>query len=147
MAQLWLWETEFFAVSVMDGKIKSYRGIFIQADTLPNAVVAIRNMKLDYLQLTGEKYLNFEQVIMDDKFHDKLGNISELVKDMDFDEFSDWLELALTKEDLLKARRTLEKEVGLEKHIKIIDAYIKRYEEKGESDKEEDDEESKEEMG
>jgi hypothetical protein len=142
MGKILLWETEFFAVSTITGETNSYRGIFIQADTINNAIKHIRGMGMDYLQVTGTSFNSFEEILATDIFYNKLTNPKNIVKDMSYDEFMDWLELAVTKDDLLAAKRAFEKEGGLEDHIKIIDLHIKlKYGKDNEEDNEEDTEE------
>jgi hypothetical protein len=125
MGKLLLWETEFFAVSVLTGDIKSYRGIFIQSDSISNALKQIRGLGFDYLQLTGNHYNSFEEVLMTDDFYEKLTNPKNIVEGMSFDEFMDWLELGASENDLLSAKKAFEKEEGMEEYIKIIDMQIK----------------------
>lgn len=125
-----LWETEFFALSVITGEVESFRGVYIKADTIVNAMLTVRNMELDYLQLTGNWFTDIEAVGMNEEFYKKLTSPKNIVENMSFDEFADWLDLALGKDDLIAAKREFEKEGGLDEHIKIINIYIEKYDEK-----------------
>lgn len=140
-----LWETEFYAISVVTGKMERFRGMFISADNMQLATQAARIMKLDYLQLTGEWYESYEHVTMDDEFYKKLTDPHNIVKDMTFDEFMDWLELAIGIEDLEAAREEFIKAGDLEEYVKVINTHIKiKY---GEEDQEENDPEDEKDKG
>jgi len=125
-----LWKTEFFALSVITGEIETFDGAYIKADTITDAMVTMRAMGLDYLQLTGEWFKDSESVDMNNEFYKKLISPDTIIKDMSFDEFTDWLDLALEKEDLIAAREEFEKVEGLEDYVTIINIYIKKYDKK-----------------
>ena len=132
-----LWETEFFAVSVLSGEIESYRGVFIQAPSIQEAFKIARVTKLDYLQFTGKSFPDMEAVMRDEEFYDKLDSLKEEIKSMDFDAFYDWLDLANSLEDLINAKNEFEGVAGMEEHVKIIEMYINKYGKKKDSNKEE----------
>lgn len=119
-----LWETEFYAISQITGEMQRYRGMFIQANSLQQAMKNARKMKLDYLQMTGDWYPDMEHVQMDKEFYAKLIDPIKMAA-MEYDEFNDWLDKAISKEDLLAARSEMEKVPTLEEHIKILDLHIK----------------------
>jgi len=123
--QLLLWETEFFALSVVSGVIESYTGVLIEATTLQEAMKISRDAGMDYLQFTGGAYESQQDYKVDKEFYQKLTNPHNIVGDMDYDQFCDWLDLATCVEDLQAARREFEKAKGLEEYIKVIDAQIK----------------------
>lgn len=123
-----LWETEFYAISVVTGTVERFRGMFVQAHSLQEAFLAAREMKLDYLQFTGEWFRDFDHVRMDETFYKQL--LQDQVLKMDFDEFLDWLDLASTKKDLIVAREHFSDLDDFTEHVKIIDMKIKQYEEK-----------------
>lgn len=138
-----LWETRFFALSQVSGEIVGYRGIFIQANTLPDAMKAIRNMNAPYLFLTGVWFKDFESVIMNDNFHDPIDKGTLDIESMSFDEFCDWLDNSLTVGDLIKAKKIVKDTVKTpEEHFKIIDTYIKRRNNEETNQEENDEEES-----
>lgn len=116
-----LWETEFYAISMVTGKMERFRGMFIQAHTLQAAIEHARAIKLDYLQFTGTWYKDFDHVRMDEEFYNRLPNIRE----MSYDDFVDWLDLALTKDDLMAVREEVLKIPELSEHLKVIDLQIK----------------------
>jgi len=126
-----LWETTFFGVSQVTGLLQQFTGMYVQASTLPEATYAARVAKLDYLQFTGRFFNSFEETLMNEEFYEKLTDPRNIIKDMNIDDFYDWLDLAVEKQDLLKAREEFSKHNELSEHIKIIDGYIKnKYEKK-----------------
>lgn len=138
-----VWETEFYAVSVVTGDLERFQGMYISGETYQEAVKNLRLMKLDYVQLTGTSFLSIQHAIMDEKFYQKLSDPRNIVKDMTYDDFSDWLDLALSKEDLLEAREAFVEAGDLEEYIKVIDAHIKvKYDDKEDNSEEEKEEDS-----
>lgn len=138
-----VWETEFYAVSVITGDLERFQGMYISGDTYQEAVKNIRLLKLDYVQLTGTSFASIQHAIMDEKFYQKLSDPKNIVKGMTYDDFSNWLDLALSKEDLLEARTAFEEVGGLEEYIKVIDAHIKvKYDDKEDNEEEEEPQDS-----
>lgn len=119
-----LWETEIFALDMITGNLDRFRGTFIEANTLQEAIQKARKNGLTYLQFTGNFYRDAQHVMMEEEYYQKLVDPRNLTKDMDFDAFSDWLDLAETKEDLLAARQEFMKYPELSEHLKVIDARI-----------------------
>lgn len=118
------YETEFFALCVITGEIKPFIGTYVAAPDLSNALKFIRESGFDYLQLTGNYYKSYDEMISHTKFYQKLSDPKGLVKAMNYDDFNDWLDLALSIDDLNAAKIEFKK-VELFEYVKIIDAYIK----------------------
>lgn len=138
-----LWETEFFAISVVTGEIERYRGVFINAMSLTEAYRAVRKMNMNFLQLTGDWFNNFEEVIKNDNFYNPIMNDDLNIQGMSFDDFCDWIDNALTVDDLLAAKEIVKETVGNPiEYLKIIDTYIKKKNE--ENNKEDSNEEGEE---
>lgn len=125
-----LWETEFYALSLLNGELESNRGMFIDAESLQEALKVIRGMNLDYLQLTGKFFTDSKSILDDDAFYEKLEEPKKTVKGMSYDDFNDWLEKAQTREDLEEALAKFRTEKGMSEYVRIIEAYIKNYDEK-----------------
>jgi hypothetical protein len=123
-----IWETEFTALSVVSGELTIYRGPFVKADTMQEAVKHARVEGMDYLVVTGKWYEDIEEVRKEDEFYEKLDE----AKGMDYDDFCDWLDLVTDKEQLEKIREEFSQEGGLKEYLKIIDTQIKhKYGEEG----------------
>lgn len=131
-----LWETEFYALSFLDGEMKSFRGMFIEAETYQNALKVLRKMDLDYLQLTGDFFDDFDSIKNHDEFYEKLTSPKNIVKDMDYDAFMNWLELAECKKDLEDALERFKGEEGMEDYVNVIKIFIRDYEKKSNNSKE-----------
>lgn len=126
-----LWETEFFAVSMITGDIETFRGIFINANTLPDAQKSIRRMRMDFLQLTGNWFKNFEEVIKNDKFYKPIEKEEIDISSMSFDDFCEWLDNALTVDDLMEAKLIVKETCeDPTEYLKIIEIFIKQKNEK-----------------
>lgn len=126
-----LWETEFFAVSMITGDIETFRGIFINANTLPDAQKSIRRMRMDFLQLTGNWFKNFEEVIKNDKFYKPIEKKEIDISSMSFDDFCEWLDNALTVDDLMEAKLIVKETCeDPTEYLKIIEIFIKQKNEK-----------------
>ena len=119
-----LWETEFYAISVITGDLTIYRGTFIEAPTIQEAIRNARSRKFDYLQFTGEYFKNYESVLIKDLFHKRLEDPLQMM-DMGYDEFMDWLDLANDLRDLEIARDTFERYPELDDYRKVIELQIK----------------------
>lgn len=133
-----VWETEFYAVSYLTGELTRFTGMYITGSTYQIAVRNLRDLQLDYLQLTGVTFPSLEHAIMDEKFYSRLSDPKNIVKGMDYDDFNDWLSLAVDKKDLLSARDAFVEAGGLEEYIKAIDAFIKvKYDDKEDTGEEE----------
>lgn len=145
-----LWETEFFAISVVTGEVECFAGIYIEAETMQQATSVMRRMGLDYLQLTGAWFLNAQEIKKEmekegldvtmlgegnadrdpyelDKIYEGIIRPSNLVKNMSYDNFHDWLDLSDCREDLMSTLIAFKTEGGLEDYVKIIEIYIKNY--------------------
>lgn len=124
-------ETTFFGISQVTGLLQPFEGMYVQASTLPEAIHAARAAKLDYLQFTGRFFNSFEETLMNEGFYEKLTDPRNIVKNMNIDDFYEWLDLAVEKQDLLKAREEFSKHNELSEHVKVIDGHIKnKYEKK-----------------
>ena len=122
-----LWETRFFALSQISGNLEGYRGIFIEALTITDAMKSVRKMNAPYLYLTGDWYRDFESIAQNDSFHKPIKEKTLNVEKMSFDDFCDWLDNSLTLDDLLQARNIVKETVKTpQEHFKIIDNYIKK---------------------
>ena len=130
------WETYFYAVSRITGEVTAYPGMHLMAPTYEDAMKFLKDKHLDYINLTGGYYESLEEMQIDEKFYKKLTNPKNIVKDMSYDDFVDWLDLADDKEDLLAARDAFEREEGMEEYVKIINSQIRhRYGKKKKSNK------------
>ena len=128
--ELLLWETEFYALSVVTGEVERFSGTYVEAYTLQEALKSIRKLNLNYLQLTGTWFDTAQDILTDEAFYEKLTDPANIVKGMSYDDFQDWLDLALTRDDLVAALERFKKEKGLMDYVKVIEAYIKNYDEK-----------------
>lgn len=128
--ELLLWETEFYALSVVTGEVERFSGTYVEAYTLQDALKSIRKLNLNYLQLTGTWFDTAQDILTDEAFYEKLTDPANIVKGMSYDDFQDWLDLALTRDDLVAALERFKKEKGLMDYVKVIEAYIKNYDEK-----------------
>ena len=128
--ELLLWETEFYALSVVTGEVERFSGTYVEAYTLQEALKSIRKLNLNYLQLTGTWFDTAQDILTDEAFYEKLTDPAKVVKGMSYDDFQDWLDLALTRDDLVAALDRFKKEKGLTDYVKVIEAYIKNYDEK-----------------
>jgi hypothetical protein len=128
---LLLWETEFYAVSVITGEVEGFTGAYIQAYDIQGAMRSIRNLNLDYLQLTGT-FFDSEEAIREDKGEST--EPEEVETRMSYDEFSDWLDLASTREGLVEALARFRDTEGMSDYVKIIEGYIKNYDKKDNSE-------------
>lgn len=124
-----LWETEFYALSILTGNLESFRGLFIEAETLQQALKVLRDKKLDYLQLTGEHFASLQAILDADNFYEKLSSPRDAIKGMSYDEFYAWLDLAPDKETLVETLDTFKGERGMEHYVKVLEIYIRDYEE------------------
>jgi len=132
-----LWETEFYALSVLNGDLESFRGIFIEAPNIQEALRIVRRMKLDYLQLTGVWYKDFKAIRMEEEFEEVINEGFEAVKSMSYDEVMDWLDKASDREDLERLLIDFGNEKGMEEHKKIIEQYLKDYDKRKDSNESE----------
>jgi hypothetical protein len=138
-----LWETQFFAISAMTGEIETYRGMFIQSETLQNATKGMRALGLDYLQLTGVSYNSYDEIDKEETLYKALIDPHNIVKGMTFDDFMEWLEIATTEDDLLAAKEAFIEAKGLDEYVKVIDIHIKlKYGDKKKTKDEDDQEET-----
>jgi hypothetical protein len=137
-----LWETEFYALSVVTGELESFRGVYIQARHFAEALKIMRKDKLDYLQLTGKWFADAEAVMSDRDFYEKLTDPQNIVKGMSYDEFMEWLDLALCRKDLTSALERFKNTEGMEDYVKILEIYIKNYDEENGSNEDQGSEES-----
>lgn len=125
------WETYFYAVSRETGEVKSYPGMHLMAESYEAALQFLKLRNLDYINLTGNYFETLEQLMTNEKFYKGLSDPRNIIKDMTYDDFIDWLDLAETEEDLLYAKDAFKAEEGLEEYVKIIESQIKhRYGEK-----------------
>lgn len=119
------WETYFYAVSRLTGEVTAYPGMHLMAPTYEDALQFLKSRNLDYINLTGGYFDSLEQLMTNEKFYKKLTNPHNIVKDMTYDDFIDWLDLAETEEDLIYAKEAFKEEKGLEEYVKIIESQIK----------------------
>jgi hypothetical protein len=145
--KLLLWETEFYALSVVTGKLELFSGTYVEAQDIQDALKAIRKMGLNYLQLTGVWFDNVEDVLAEDDFQDKLEEPAEVSKGMSFDDFSDWLEKSSSREGLVEALKRFRAEEGMEDYVKIIKAYIRKFDRNNKKDDSNDKKDTDEKMG
>ena len=132
-----LWETRFFALSQVTGEIENFRGVFIKARDITEATRAVREMQMDYLQLSGRWYKTLEDIKKEEMFLGKLNSKEVKFSKMTFDEVYDWLKGAISLEDLKEARERLLEEEGTKDYIPLVDKLIREYEESCEEDSDE----------
>jgi len=146
------WETEFFAVSNITGKIERFEGIYVEGTSQSDALINARELGLDYLQITGNKFSKEELESITDPFMEDLSEEPKAILDeetdkekvkgmesfqdfssvldlMGFDDFASWIE-NMDKQELIKLKHILSLGEKNEEQIKIINVYIKKYEEK-----------------
>ena len=101
-----MFETEFYALSIMTGDIQKYLGDYIIAPSIDKAVQILRDAENDYLQVNGKwKYIeeaddadfNYEVSIekVEEIIDEELENASKaisFIKDLEYDDFIDYLE-------------------------------------------------------
>jgi len=132
-----VWETEMYAVSYITGELVRVTGFYISGKTYQDAVVNLRKLNLEHLQLTGKSYPDMESLnkevlgegeIKDIEHIDEEINqkIFDQIKTMTFDDFNDWLDISKNKNDILDAKRAFLLEGDMEEHIKMIDVYLER---------------------
>lgn len=126
-----LWETEFYALSVLTGNVECFRGAYIQANGFQEALKIMRRDRLDYLQLTGKWFADADAIESDQAFTDKLADPEGDILGMSYDDFMDWLDLAVSKEDLIKALDTFRGRKGFNDYVKILTVYLDNYDEEG----------------
>ena len=124
------WETEFFAISAVTGELKKYDGLWIRSENAQRALQFLRINGYEYLQITG-KSLDEREFLSLQNFKGKLDDIEDFLE-MDYDEFTDWLGEAVSKEDILEAREMFLEFEDLDHFVKVIDVYLKDH--YGESD-------------
>ena len=131
--KLLLWETEFYALSVLTGELESFRGTYIEAYDLQSAIKAVRKRGMDYLQLTGTFFDDVDDILRDESFYEGLEKEPEL--GMSFDDFTDWLDQASGREALTEALEKYKELAGMGDYVKIIEAYLKLYDNKNKDNK------------
>lgn len=126
-----LWETKFFAISNITGRLEEYEGMLIKANNLLDASMFLRKQKgTEYLQLTGIWYQDMQAYVDENTFLDKLVEFEKPLKGMSFDDLYDWLKKAPTVDDLKLAKDRILQEGGMEDYIPLIDRLISEYEER-----------------
>lgn len=135
-----LWEAEFFAMDFETHELTNYTsGFYFEGVNFEEASKELKNSGLTYLRLTGKYFKDTQSVYDTNAFYEKIIKPSNLVKDMSYDDFIDWLDLG-DEEDVMAALDAFKKD-GVTEYVKIIKAYLKnRYGTKNEekNDNEED---------
>ena len=130
-----LWETEFFAISIITGRVRVYNGMLIQAESFVSAYEKLRDLKQDFLQLNGVWYKDpdIQEAKRESKEmrrkvakeNDKpIKSIKVINEDFSYDEFMDWLDGFSTSAGIKKVLTQYERK-GLEKEMEIIKLYLR----------------------
>lgn len=124
-----LWETEFFAISMLSGQLEKYRGLYIKAKEFTEAMKWMRAFNLTHLQLTGRYFNNFDEVVRSNMSKEGEMDIYKMdISKMAFDDFMDMLDNAETIEDLIDIKEMVVRDEAPEAYINIINNRIDEYE-------------------
>ncbi len=133
-----LWELEYWVLNFASGEIESViSDEYLPAVNVEEAARKLLTVNKPWLRLTGNWFTNPQAVQDHNAFYEKLTQPSVLVKDMTYNEFLDWLELADCKEDIESAIEAFTVD-GLTEHVKVMKIHLKlKY---GDNEKEDDQE-------